>query len=368
MNILYDHQAFSLQSAGGITRYFRELMSRLSRVEGVKPVALLGLSDSHSSIPGIVGHERTFLWNHSFFSPGLTTYAINEALLNAVALSSGKFDIYHNTLYRFMPLARAQRFVATHHDCIQERFPESFKDRGRIFRAKRQMFQQTDLVFCVSESSRADLEEFYGVGPEKTKVVYNGVSDMKRTPKGHAELRKIVDRDFILYVGKRDGYKNFTGLIRAMQLSGIHQTHRLLSLGGGILTAEERKQIADAGLKEIITIVPHASFELLSESYAAASLLVYPSLYEGFGLPPLEAMQMKCPALVARSSATSEVCRDGAFFFDPNVIEEFSEMLKFSLYDTSAREAVIERGLNVVRRYSWDRTAAEVLMGYRAVL
>ena len=102
------------------------------------------------------------------------------------------------------------------------------------------MFQRADLVFCVSESSRADLEEFYGIRQERTRVVYNGVSEMKRTQKGQDELRKIVDQDFILYVGKRDGYKNFAGLVKAIQLSGVYHTHRLVSFGGGLLTSQEK--------------------------------------------------------------------------------------------------------------------------------
>jgi glycosyltransferase involved in cell wall biosynthesis len=295
-------------------------------------------------------------------------YATNEILLNAVALASRNFDIYHNTLYRFMPFVRAQRRVATHHDCIQERFPELFHDRERIFRAKRKMFEQADLIFCVSESSRADLEEFYGVASDKTKVVYNGVSQIKRTPEGKRELGEIMDRDFLLFVGRRDAYKNFAGLAKAMQFSGLHRTHKLLCLGGGNLSPQEKRLIAENGLLEAVTVVPHASPDLLAECYASASLFVYPSLYEGFGLPPLEAMQMQCPTLVARSAATSEICRDGAFFFDPNQVEEFSEMLKFSISDSSARAAIIERGLNVVERYSWDDTATQILCGYRALL
>ena len=369
MKILYDHQAFSLQRAGGITRYFLELAGRLSRQAAVEPVALLGFSESCTSIrSALEPGTRAVLWSGPVFPPGLKAYAINEVLLNAVALASGKFDIYHNTLYRFMPFVRAQRRVATHHDCIQEKFPELFHDRERIFRAKRRMFQQADLIFCVSESSRADLEEFYGVGQDKTKVVYNGVSQLKRTPKGKRELGEIMDGEFILYVGRRDSYKNFAGLVKAMQVSGVHRTHKLLCIGGGKLVAQEKQLIAEAGLLEVVKFVPHASFDLLAESYASASLFVYPSLYEGFGLPPLEAMQMKCPTLVARSAATSEVCRDGAFFFDPYRIDEFSEMLRFSIFDARARAAIVDRGSDVVRRYSWDQTAAEVLTGYRALL
>jgi len=368
MKILYDHQAFSLQSAGGITRYFNELAGRLAQVSDVQPAVWFGVSRA-SPVESAAVHRVG--WKNSLFSPGLPTYAINEVLLNALALTSTKFDIYHNTLYRFMPLVRTNKFVATHHDCIQERFPEMFKDRERIFRAKRQMFQRADMIFCVSESSRADLEEFYGVGPARTKVVYNGVSEMKRTAKGHEELKTVLgndQQDFILYVGRRDSYKNFVGLVNAIRNSGVHRTHKLVCLGGGNLTSDERRLIQDNGLNDAITVVPQSSADLLAESYASAALFVYPSLYEGFGLPPLEAMQMRCPSLVARSTATVEVCGDAAFFFDPYSIHEFSEMLKYSLCDKGARDAAVERGLQVSRRYSWDRTAAEVLAGYREIL
>lgn len=369
MKILYDHQAFSLQNEGGITRYFHEIIRRLGRIDGVEPTSLIGFSNVDRVIKAdLTNGGHSFLWNCPPLKPGLPRYAVNEAISSGLAMVEGKFDIYHNTLYRFMPLARAKRYVATHHDCIHERFPELFKDRERIFRAKRKMFSQSDLIFCVSESSRADLQDFYKIGPDRTRVIYNGVSGMNRTLSGRDQLKNIIDTDFILYVGRRDGYKNFAGLIRAFVESGTSRTHTLVALGGGPFSAQEITLIRDSGLDERVVLVSKVSPELLAECYSTASLFVYPSRYEGFGLPPLEAMQLKCPTLVARNAATAEVCRDGAFFFDPDRPDEFSEMLRISLYDSSAREAMVLRGLEVSKLYSWDKCASEVLMGYQSLL
>jgi glycosyltransferase involved in cell wall biosynthesis len=369
MKILYDHQAFSLQNEGGITRYFHEIIRRLCRIDGVQPTSLIGFSNVDVAIKADLtsgGHSSLWSWPH--LRPGLARYAVNEAISSGLAMVEGKFDIYHNTLYRFMPLARAKRYVSTHHDCIHERFPELFKDRERIFRAKRKMFSQADLIFCVSESSRADLQEFYKIEPGRAKVIYNGISEMKRTQSGRDQLKNIIDTDFILYVGRRDGYKNFEGLIRAIVQSGTSRTHTLVALGGGTFSAQERRLIRDSGLDGRVVLVPKVSPELLAECYSTASLFVYPSRYEGFGLPPLEAMQLKCPALVARSAATAEVCKDGAFFFDPDQPDEFNEMLKLSLFDSSAREAMVIRGLEVSEFYSWDKCASEVLTGYQSLM
>src|SRR4051794_16103581 len=155
MKILYDHQAFSLQNEGGITRYFHEIIRRLSRIEGVQPTSLVGFSSVDAEVrKDLLSLGGSSIWNWPLLSPGLPKYAVNEAISSGLALIEGKFDIYHNTLYRFMPLARAKRYVATHHDCIHERFPDLFKDRERIFSAKRKMLSQSDLIFCVSESSR----------------------------------------------------------------------------------------------------------------------------------------------------------------------------------------------------------------------
>ncbi len=369
MRILFDHQAFSLQNTGGITRSFYELVRHLSQVDGVHPETLLGFSSTawpmrEASRP----NGKLMHWGKRVFSGGMPTYALNELLLNPVALCRGPFDLYHNTLYRFMPGVRARRYIATHHDCVQERFPELFPDAARIIAAKRKMFRKADRVLCVSESSRADLESFYGVEPGRCTVIYNGVSPMIRSEDGAVELARAIAQPFLLYVGIRASYKNFDGFLKAFAHSGLQSTYRLLVLGGGAFSHHEHRLVRALSLEDRIVSVPFASPGLLAEAYAQTRLLVYPSFYEGFGLPPLEAMQSGTPVLVAASPATTEVCGDAALYFDPQSPEDFIHQLKAALQDEPARRDMVAKGLEHVRKYRWDATVEQTLQVYRSLI
>ncbi len=369
MRIIYDHQAFSLQNTGGITRYFYELIERFGAMEGMEPVTLLGYSDTMwPMVEAARPNGRVVHWGGRVLAGGMPTYALNELLLNAVSLASGTFDIYHNTLYRFMPGVHARRYVATHHDCVQERFPELFPDYRRIMRAKRRMFRQADLVFCVSESSRNDLEHFYGVERSRCQVVYNGITPLVRSGAGAKELADKVRRPFLLYVGGRASYKNFGGLLSAFAEAGLAGDYDLFVVGGGALSTGELRLIRENNLEGCVVAFPSARADLLAEAYANASLLVYPSFYEGFGFPPLEAMSVGTPALVAENPATLEVCGDAALFFDPTQPASFVAQLKVALTDETIRAEKIARGAKIVQRYRWDLTAEQVVLGYKSLL
>lgn len=368
MRIVYDHQVFSLQNSGGISSYYFQLASHLSRGAFADIDVFLGLN--HCIYPFRTLdrlHTRILSWDTKL-RPGLTRYALNELITGIWGVTGGKWDIYHNTLYRFMPTVRARRYVATHHDCIQERFPELFPDHARIIRAKRRMFQQADLVFCVSESSRTDLEHFYGVEASRCRVIYNGISPMVRSETGKAQLFQRVRRPFLLYVGMRAEYKNFRGFLSAFAEAGLPAYYDILALGGGAFSEEELRFIRGLSLQEVVISVPIAGSDLLAEAYSEARLLVYPSLYEGFGFPPLEAMLLGTPALVAANPATLEVCGDAAFFFDPSDQADFVIKLKLALGDECSRQEKTAIGLKFVQRYKWDSAAKQVLAAYRSIL
>jgi glycosyltransferase involved in cell wall biosynthesis len=368
MRIVYDHQVFSLQNSGGISSYYFELASHLSRGAFADVDVFLGLNRCIYPFRGLEHPCAHILGWSTKLRPGLARYALNELVTGAWSVTGGRWDIYHNTLYRFMPTVRARRFVATHHDCVQERFPKLFPDHARIIGAKRRMFQKADLVLCVSESSRADLEHFYGVEPSRCKVIYNGVSPMVRSEAGKTDLLRKVRRPFLLYVGIRAEYKNFRGFLSAFTEAGLHADYDILTLGGGSFSDDELRFIRGCSLQDAVISVPTASPDLLAEAYSMARLLVYPSLYEGFGFPPLEAMLLGTPALVAASPATLEVCGDAAFFFDPSDQEEFVIKLKSALEDEAARHEKIAIGLKFAQRYQWDRAVAQVLAAYQSIL
>jgi glycosyltransferase involved in cell wall biosynthesis len=370
MRVLFDHQSFSLQKTGGITRYFYEVIRHLNAIPDFSTITQLGLCTTMwpleaASLPrGKVVH-----WGSRIVPSGVGTFFINESLLNPYSLFQGKVDIYHNTLYRFMPGIRARRLVATHHDCTPERFPHLFPalELKLIVRSRRKMLQQADLVFCVSEASRRDMQQFYDVETSRIKVLCHGPSTLFRSEAGSKELSARVGRPFILYVGVRFHYKNFNALIQAFADSGLHKDYDLLAIGGGPFSEAELQHMQRLGVRSKVIAAPGVSPEMLAEAYATASLFIYPSLYEGLGLPPLEAMMMGCPTLVAASPATLEVCQDASIFFDPADQADFTKKLAMAVQDTPERRSMIERGRALVQRRQWPVIVEQMAATYRSL-
>ena len=176
-----------------------------------------------------------------------------------------------------------------------------------------------------------------------------------------------MGRPFLLYVGSRPAYKNFTLVLEALARQKDDALW-LLAVGGGVFTAEENRRIAQMGLGARVRLLPRATDEQLAEAYRSARLFVYPSLYEGFGFPPLEAMAAGCPALVSDTSALPEICGAAAFYFDPTQVESLLVLLDTLLNDEKIRLSKVAVGLEQVRRYSWERTATATIAAYERAI
>jgi len=365
VKILYDHQVFSLQNAGGASRYFYELAKFLAAVPDAQTEIWLGINGTiypfRQLDPGKAHVSALPAW----LGPGLPRYFANELWSNAKAVFHGKVDVYHPTTYMRTPMVRAQRVVATHHDCTHERFPEYFPDAKRIFWARKRLFPEVDAIICVSESCRQDLLQFYNVDPAKTRVIHHGLTPLPRSAEAAAQLRSRVRRDYILFVGMRAAFKNFHGLLQAFRDSNLHDSLDLLVVGGTALTAKEKLTISKLGLERCVVFMPQVCDELLAEAYAGAKLFVYPSFNEGFGLPPLEAMSLDCPVLASQVSSIPEVCQDAPFYFDPADQNAFGRELLRAVSDEEARRRSIERGREVVAQYRWEKCGRETLALYR---
>jgi glycosyltransferase involved in cell wall biosynthesis len=366
MKVLYDHQAFSLQDAGGASRYHFELAQQLSSVPDVSLSIYLGLNSSVYPFAAIRDNGTHIIgWNTSV-GPGLTRYALNEVFTGTATMFKSKCDIYHPTLYRRMPFIRSRKLVATHHDCTHERFPELFDDTSRIVSAKRRLYAAADSIICISESSRNDLFIFYKVGREKTRVIHNGVTRLVRRPERAKQFIHRLRRPYLLFVGGRHSYKNFAALLEAYHSLALKTDYDLILLGGGKLTQKELQAIERMNLAGHILHDPLVDDNLLAEAYTRAELLVYPSLYEGFGLPPLEAMSLGCRVVAARTSSIPEVCKDAVFYFDPAIPGSLDESIRCALADDE-REARVRRGIEVASDYSWSKCAAKTLDLYRSL-
>ncbi len=297
--------------------------------------------------------------------PGTLRYIANEAWGNLKVTTRGKFDIYHPTTYLKMPMARAHRVIATHHECTHERYPEMFPDVKKVLWARKWLFPRVDMIICCSESTRQDLLHFYGVDPAKTRVIYHGLTALPRSAQAAATLKERVRRDYLLYVGMRAAFKNFRGLLQAMHDAGLQDSFDLLVLGGGELSGEEKTLIDSLGLGGSVIAMPKVSDELLAEAYAGAKLFVYPSLSEGFGIPPLEAMSLGCPVLASRGGSIPEVCGDAPFYFNAEDQNSFAKELLRALNDQPARDRAVKAGKIAAQRYSWEQCGEQTLALYR---
>jgi glycosyltransferase involved in cell wall biosynthesis len=367
MRIFYDHQAFSLQDAGGVSRYHYELIRNLQGVSDVRIELIMGLNASVMPFSELLNLQTRVLSWKTGIKPGYFRYAINEAVSAGMALLRGTFDIYHTMLYRALPFVRRGRLVVTHHDCTHERFPHLFHNASFIIQRKRRLFSRADAIVCVSESSRRDLLDFYDVESEKTHVVHHGFSPLAVTPSS-VEAESEPGIPYLLYVGSRSEYKNFALLLEAFSRSGLAGDYRLMVVGGGAFSLAEQARINALGLEDWITLVPKAGEATLARAYRHAALFVYPSLYEGFGFPPLEAMSLGCPVLALRTSSLPEVCGDAAFYFENSDPEQLSRALVSILQDERGIAIKRQLGEQRVKLYNWSRTAAATLNVYRALL
>jgi glycosyltransferase involved in cell wall biosynthesis len=363
LRILYDHQVFSLQDAGGASRYHFELIRNLQSLDEIAMDLLLGLNGSVMPFSSLQQSRTRVFGRRTAMKPGLSRYAINELLSAMAAPLRGRVDIYHPTLYRALPWVRRRGVVVTHHDCIHERFPHLFPNAASIVATKRKLFAQAGAIICVSASSQRDLLHFYDVPENKTHVIHHGFVPLSLM-QGGVE----TSGPYLLYVGSRASYKSFGLLLEAFSRSGLGGSYRLLAVGGGAFTTQEQEQIASLRLTGLITLVPKADDATLARAYRDAALFVYPSLYEGFGFPPLEAMSVGCPVLANRTSSLPEICGDAAFYFDSSDPEQLAQRLQSIVEDKQGLADKRKLGEEQVKLYDWGRCAHSTLAVYRQVI
>jgi glycosyltransferase involved in cell wall biosynthesis len=364
VRIAVDHQVTSLQDAGGMSRYHYELARHMRSANGVSIDLLLGGQSSVLPFRDLAGAGVHVASWRSHLKPGYPRYAMNALWTAAVAPARGRYDVYHATYQRWESSIRHRALVATHHDATQERFPHLFRNAAAIRARKARLYARADIVICVSESARRDLEELYRVPSERTRVIFHGVDPVQDT----APYSSAGGRPYLLYVGSRSAYKNFAALLSAFAAAPAAGGMQLIVVGGGPWSAPEQEAVAKLGLSGRVALLPRVDDATLASLYRGAMLLVYPSLYEGFGLPPLEAMSAGCPVLVSRTSSLPEVCGDAAHYFDPQSEQSLREELDRLLADAALLRAKTDAGRAQAGRYTWEATAAKTLGAYREAL
>jgi len=366
MKVVFDHQIFVTQAYGGVSRYFvelaREMRQRDAQVQIFAPAYInryLAKTDPlHPFSFELQRLRRGLRYRPSLLSP---------LLWGAVKLKGPQ--ILHETgTNSFNPASALNgdgRLISTVHDMTVERFPHYFDRPAQRIAAKLAALRRADAIICISESTRADLLSFYPEFAERCHVVHHGVNQDRAI----GPRPEVLPPSYLLYVGTRQTYKNFDNLVRALGAAkGLPASLQLVCFGGGPLSEAEKSLCDSSGWPVSRVTQMNGDDALLAQAYKHAELFVFPSTYEGFGMPLTEAMVQACPIACSRATSFPEVCEDGADYFDPADVHDIARVIERLIGDPARRSAVSAAGEKRVAHFTWARCATETAAVYRDAL
>jgi len=384
MRVLYDHQIFQEQDFGGVSRYFTELYSNCSAFDA--EIAVVRSDNRHLfSLPEMKNRVRPYqgeiddcFWGLKFRGKRRLYDAIMKITRRPTPVTtnlqhsvdrirSSQYDLFHPTYYDpyFLEALGNRPFVITVPDLIHEHFPEDFSPEDSTAFRKQLLCKRATRIISISNTTKNDLVEFLGIDPKKIDVVYLASSIM---PGSYPESALVeLPTRYILFTGSRDGYKNFFFFVRAIA-DILHENRSLrLVCTGPSFKPEERSFFDQLAIADRI-VHRTASDAELAALYARAEMFVYPSLYEGFGMPTLEAFACGCPVVLSDTPAMREVAGNAAIFFHPRNAAELRSAVCRVLSDDALKKTLVERGHQRQVLFSWKKTALETAEVYRRAL
>jgi glycosyltransferase involved in cell wall biosynthesis len=355
----------------GIGTYIRNRLRHLGRIDRTTDYVLI-VRPPDVEIGAELGENfRTVAdWSRS--------YSIREQLTIPLDLRREAVDLFHAPHYVLPPLTPC-RSVVTIHDCIHLRFPQYLPNRLGYVYARASLWVAThraSRVLTVSETSKRDILRYFRVPESKIDVIYNAIDERLGGAPSDEEVGQVRERyqlydPFVLYAGNIKPHKNLERLIEefhTLRRGGLEQA-KLLIIGDEISKyASLRRAVHRHKLHKHVRFLGFVPDKTLASLYRLASVFVFPSLYEGFGLPPLEAMAAGTPVITSNVSSLPEVVGDAAILIDPYEPDEIAAAMRRVLTEPGLREDLRARGLARVKEFSWDRSVRRVREIYGEVL
>ena len=372
MKILLDPQIFNQQTYGGISRYYSEVFSILSKKKDVKIILPIYKSDNaYISKTQLLVENRLLNSLYSILSAvKISTRSLrkkkSDKLLDKF-FEENSYDLFVPTYYNpyFLNKINGKPFVLTVYDMIHELMPQYFEnDPYNVVEFKSILIKKASKIIAVSNNTKKDILKFYPqIDPDKIEVIYHG-SSIKIEPNVKVDLPP----NYILYVGSRADYKNFKFLVKAITpLLKANPNLKLLAAGGGKFDDDEMKWIKSLNLNKQIVQKSFKENEL-GHFYQNAELFVFPSLYEGFGIPVLEAMASGCPIILTKHGSFPEIAGEAGIYFDSNSEEDLRDKIQMLLNDKKLRAKFAKKGLEQVKKYNWNDAAEKCLKVYKEAI
>jgi glycosyltransferase involved in cell wall biosynthesis len=355
----------------GIGTYVRNLLRHLSRLDRTTEYVVLCHGPDRDLVPQLGDNFCAVLDS----SPG---YSLREQLTVPLDLRRARVDLFHAPHYVLPPLTPC-RSVVTIHDCIHLRFPQYLPSRLAYSYARSSMWVAThrsSRIITVSEASKRDILSYFHVPDTKIDVIPNAIDERFWEMPDADEVDKVRERyqlndRYVLYAGNIKPHKNIERLIEAFHMLRKHgfEDVKLLIIGDQISKyATLRRAVHRYKLHKHVRFLGFVPDKTLAVLYRLAAVFAFPSLYEGFGLPPLEAMASGTPVITSNVSSLPEVVGDAALLIDPYDPAAIADALQRVLSDPALRQQLRVRGLARARHFSWERSIARVRQIYDEVL
>lgn len=359
--ILYDNQMFTFQRFGGVTRYFADLMHNLPAGEFTFDIPMRYCENHYlTETYGQKYDKISFPGNYRIRR---RIYQLTNKHISWKAIKFNDYDIFHPTYfnpYFLKSIKRRQKpFVLTIHDMTFERYPQDVLIYDRTIPHKKRLIAEADHIIAVSENTKRDIVELLGTDPSRISVVHHGYRDIVRaTP-------QIFDR-YVLYVGERKGYKNFFPWLSAIRPIFNLDPNLKVVCTGSMFTTSELKLFKKWNIADRLVHIS-ANDAQMASLYKYALCFVFPSHYEGFGIPILEAFANGCPVCLSNASCFPEVAGDAALFFNPGDAQSMQDTLKELLVSNTLRDELRRKGLQRSKEFTLEKMVERTCDVYRKV-
>ena len=368
MKIAYDNQIFFIEKYGGISRYFTSLLNELVKTGNEYKIFSIVHVNEYLS------HFDKKIINGLKFEkyPPKTTTILNHLskIVNKVNLKSWKPDLIHETFYSLnRTYTKRSPIVITIHDMIHELYPSMFNNEDNTSIYKKSAVDRADKIICVSETTKRDLVNIFSVPENKIEVIYHGYTFLQNESNLLINLISVPEEPYLLYIGKRGGYKNFERYLNSISnTKTLKNDFKLIFFGGGSFTKNELNLFFKLGFDIDDFLYLEGDDSLLQSLLKNATAFIYPSLYEGFGLPLLEAMQCGCPIIASNSGSIPEIAKNAAEYFDPTSIDDMALNITKVVY-SQERINVLKHNCQIqIKNYSWEKAATLTNSVYKKLL
>lgn len=363
MKILLDPYIFHVQRFGGISRLFNEFYRKANQHKELAVSLPLLYSENLHLENGNKWFGRYYKWDTFIFRYiKLRVYQFNLYLI-CLKLRFGRFQVFIPTYYNnyFLPYLGDTKLVLVVYDMIHEIYPENFNLSDTTASDKKELLFKADKIIAISHNTKLDILKFHpNLDPDKIAVVYLNHSITLNNQVNGVISSKVEPGKYLLFTGNRNGYKNFKWVIVNLSNWLISNKIQLVCLGGGAFNESEKILIRSFNLDLMVNQFDVKDFELKSY-YFNAFAFIFPSLYEGFGIPILEAMSCNCPVFLPEISSFPEVAGDAGLYFSLNDPDSLFEKLNKLLLDNSFRCEIIDKSITQLKKFSWDKMTNEFI-------